>query len=127
MKPDEFALLVEGVAPGVQQKSVLDTIRFRVGGRTFATLGWPTDGWAVVKLSVADQHKALFTSDAFTREPDHRRNSGVTLVRLEGVDPDILADVLGCAWRLAYLGGGQSGAAAHSARRARRASAIGLA
>lgn len=127
MKPDEFVQLVESIAPGVQQKPVLDTIQFRLGGNTFAILGWPADGWAVVKLSAIDQRKALFSSDAFAREPGHRRNSGVTLVRLKGVDQDLLGDVLACAWRLAYLGAGRARSADQSPRPARRASASGLA
>ena len=95
------------LVPEVQRKPVLDTVQFRVGAKAFATLGWPSEGWAAVKLSAADQRQALAGSDAFIRDPGRRRNSGVTLVRLKAADPDILADVIGTAWRQAYLGSGR--------------------
>lgn len=107
MTPDDFVQLVERIVPEVQRKPVLDTLRFRVGAKTFATLGWPAEGWAVVKLSAADQRLALAASNALAREPGRRRNSGVTLVRLKGADPAVLADVIGAAWRQAYLGPGR--------------------
>ncbi|SFI51539.1 MmcQ/YjbR family DNA-binding protein [Caulobacter sp. UNC279MFTsu5.1] len=102
MTADEFGEMIERVAPGVQRKPVLETTQFRVGHKTFATLGWPSEGWAVVKLSLAEQRRVLAASDAFAREPGRRRNSGVTLVRLQGLDPELLADVLAVAWREAY-------------------------
>lgn len=104
MTPDDFVQLVERVVPDVQRKPVLDTLQFRVGGNAFATLGWPSEGWAVVKLSAIDQRRALAASDAFARDPERRRNSGVTRVRLQGIDPAVLAEVVGAAWRHAYLG-----------------------
>lgn len=114
MTPDDFVQLVERVVPEVQRKPILDTVRFRVGAKTFATLGWPAEGWAVVKLSAADQVQALAASDAFAREPGRRRNSGVTLVRLKGADPDILADVIGAAWRQVYRVSGRKAASGAS-------------
>ena len=32
-------------------KPILETVQFRVGGKGFATLGWPEAGWAVVKVA----------------------------------------------------------------------------
>ena len=107
MTPDDFVQLVERIVPEVQRKSVLETVQFRVGSKAFATLGWPAEGWAAVKLSAGDQRRALTGSDAFVRDPGRRRNSGVTLVRLKAADPDILADVIGAAWRQAYHGSGR--------------------
>jgi hypothetical protein len=86
----------------VQVQPVLDAVQFRVGGRAFATLGWPADGWAVVKLSPADQARALAGSEALTAEPGRRRGTGVTLVRLKGIDEAAMAEVLAAAWREAY-------------------------
>jgi len=115
MTADEFGDLVERLGPGVTRKPVLDTVQFRLGKKTFATLGWPAEGWAVIKLGLADQKAALAASEAFAREPGRRRNSGVTLVRLRAADPAALADVLAAAWRHAYAsaprGGGQAAAA----------------
>lgn len=103
MTPDDFVQLVERIVPDVQRQPVLDTLRFRVGAKTFATLGGAAEGWAVVKLSAADQALTLAASDAFAREPGRRRSSGVTLVRLKGAEPAVLAHVIGAAWRQAYL------------------------
>ena len=50
MTPDAFHALVLQLA-AVRAKPVLDTIQFQVAARTFATLGWPAVGWAVIKLS----------------------------------------------------------------------------
>lgn len=101
MTPETFSQLIEQVAPGAQIKLVLDTVQFRLGGKAFATLNWPAKGWAVVKLSSADQRLALSRSEAFAREPGRRR-PGVTLVRLKGVDQALMAEVLAAAWREAY-------------------------
>lgn len=111
MTPDEFMDLAAGIGPDVQRKPVLDTVQYRVGAKVFATLGWPAEGWAVVKLNAGDQRRALAASNAFAREPGRRRNSGVTLIHLKTVDRALLAEVLGAAWRQAYLGCGRAGAA----------------
>ncbi|MBP7703735.1 MAG: MmcQ/YjbR family DNA-binding protein [Caulobacter sp.] len=86
--------------PGVSEKVILDRISFTVRGKTFATEGWPEEGWAVVKLSLADQ-KRLCASIAIRPEPE-RGAAGVTLVRLPAVEDDVLAEVLTAAWTLAY-------------------------
>lgn len=101
MTPEAFIDLITRLAPGAQARTVLDSVRFCIGDKVFATLHWPERGWAVVKLSPADQKKALARSDGFTRELGRRR-SGVTLIRLAAVDELVLADVLTAAWRAAY-------------------------
>ncbi len=88
--------------PGVSEKVILDRISFMVRGTTFATEGWPEDGWAVVKLSPADQ-KRLAASIAIKPEPE-RGAAGVTLIRLQGVGDALLQEVLTAAWALAYGG-----------------------
>jgi len=88
--------------PGVSEKVILDRISFMVRGTTFATEGWPEDGWAVVKLSPADQ-KRLAASIAIKPEPE-RGAAGVTLIRLQGVGDALLLEVLTAAWALAYGG-----------------------
>lgn len=102
MTPDAFTNLAARLGPGVQVRPVLDAVQFRVGGRAFATLGWPAEGWAVVKLNPSDQARALAHSDALTAEPGRRRKSGVTLVRLKAIDEAAMAEVLAAAWREAY-------------------------
>lgn len=102
MTPEAFSTLAARLGATVQVRPVLDTTQFRVGGAAFATLGWPEDGWAVVKLSLKDQAAALALSDAVTIDPQRPRNSGVTLVRLKGIDEDAMAFILSTAFSHAY-------------------------
>lgn len=104
MTPETFSTLAGRLGQGVQAQPVLETIQFKVAGKAFATLGWPEAGWAVVKLALRDQVTAMSLSDAVTPEPGRRRNSGVTLVRLEKADPDVVAHVLAAAFNYAYRG-----------------------
>lgn len=97
--------------PGVSEKIILERISFMVRGKTFATEGWPEDGWAVVKLSAADQRR-LSSSIAIKPEPE-RGAAGVTLIRLQGVGDELLLEVLTAAWTLAY-GGARVGARAQA-------------
>lgn len=100
MTPDAFHALVLQLA-AVRAKPVLDTIHFQIAERTFVTLGWPAVGWAVIKLSDADQRRALKLHPAFRAETGPRGRRGVTLVSLETVSEDHLAEVLACGWRQA--------------------------
>lgn len=114
MTPEAFTTLIDRVAPGARARPVLDTVRYCVGDKAFATLNWPEQGWAVIKLSDAEQRKALARSDGFMRERGRRR-SGVTLVRLDAVSEALVAEVVAAAWRLAY---GASGLRARAQTRA---------
>ncbi|WP_168072261.1 MmcQ/YjbR family DNA-binding protein [Caulobacter sp. SSI4214] len=105
MTPDAFSNLASRLAPGVQVRPVLDAVQFRVGDKAFATLGWPAPGWAVIKLSRKDQAKAIVQSDAVTVEPGRRRATGVTLVRLQGVDEALMAEMLSAAFGEVYSPG----------------------
>jgi hypothetical protein len=101
MTPEAFTALIDRLAPGARVRLVMDTVRFCVGAKAFATLNWPGQGWAVLKLAQDDQKRLLARSDGFTREPGRRR-CGVTLVRLEAVSELELADAIAAAWRYAY-------------------------
>ena len=100
MTPDAFHALVLQFA-AVRAKPVLDSIQFQIAARTFVTLGWPAVGWAVIKLSETDQRRALKLDPAFRAEAGPRGRRGVTLVSLETVREDHLAEVLACGWRKA--------------------------
>jgi hypothetical protein len=101
MTPEAFTTLIDRLAPGARVRLVMDTVRFCIGAKAFATLNWPGQGWAVLKLADADQKRVLARSGGFTRERGRRR-SGVTLVRLEAVSELDLADAIAAAWRYAY-------------------------
>lgn len=99
MTPDEFARLALGLGSNVVAKPILETIQMQIGGKTFATVGWPAQGWAVVKLDPLDQAWGLGLSDALAAEPGRRRKAGIVLARLAGLDAGAAAELLAAAWR----------------------------
>ena len=54
MTADSFRALALAL-PGVEERAHMSHPDFRVGGRIFATLGYPGAGWAMVALTPADQ------------------------------------------------------------------------
>lgn len=109
MSPHPFALVALSL-PGVTAKAILDTQVFRVRQTTFATLGWPEPGWAVIKLSLGDQKRLLAQSSALAAEPGPRGKQGVTLMRLDAASEALVAETLRAAW--SRLDGGRRRAAA---------------
>ncbi|CAN5253155.1 hypothetical protein BH10PSE4_BH10PSE4_03150 [soil metagenome] len=100
MTPDAFIAIGSGLAM-VKAKTVLGAVRLAVGGKTFATVGWPEAGWAVVKLTRDDQKGLIALSNALASEPGQRGSKGVTLVRLAAINEPAASRVLLAAWRLA--------------------------
>jgi hypothetical protein len=73
---------------------------FRVGGKIFATLGYPHDGVGVVMLSPQDQD--LITRDhpqTFAPVPNKWGANGSTTVTLRGAGQTAVAGALEAAWR----------------------------
>ena len=54
MMPNQFRRLALAI-PGAVEASHMNHPDFRIGGRIFATLGYPDDHFGMVKLSPADQ------------------------------------------------------------------------
>lgn len=98
MTPEAFIAVASGLAM-VKAKTVLGAVRLAVGGANFATVGWPQAGWAVVRLTPADQKGLMTLTDALAPEPGRRRGKGVTLVRLAALDDAVAAQVLMASWR----------------------------
>lgn len=73
---------------------------FRVGGRIFATLGYPDKKWGMVSLT-PDQQRAWVRAhpDAFTPVKGAWGEQGATGVRLDAVDEEALGEALTRAWR----------------------------
>jgi hypothetical protein len=84
--------------PGVEEKLSYGTPGFRVGGTLIARI--KEDGGTLVVGADFDEREALMRVDPaaffFT---DHYRDNDWVLVRLEKVDPKLLAPVLENAWR----------------------------
>ncbi|PIB92564.1 MmcQ/YjbR family DNA-binding protein [Caulobacter sp. FWC2] len=102
MTPDDFTALAKGLGPSVQSKTIFETVQFRVGGKAFATSGWPAVGWAVVKVAPLRQAWALSLSDGVAPEPGRRRKAGIVLMRLAVIDEAVASELLAAAWSFAH-------------------------
>jgi len=73
---------------------------FRVGGKIFATLGYPDDGWGMVKLT-PDQQEALVSAEpsVFVPVKGGWGRGGATNVRLRAARAASLRLALATAWR----------------------------
>jgi hypothetical protein len=73
---------------------------FRVGGRIFATLGFPDRKWGMVALTPDQQRTSLREHpDVFTPAKGAWGEQGATLVRLGAIDEETLGEALTQAWR----------------------------
>jgi hypothetical protein len=73
---------------------------FRVGGRIFATLGYPDRGFGMVKLRPEQQELFMRVApDAFEASKGAWGRRGSTLVRLERATTATLRDAVTAAWR----------------------------
>ena len=89
------ALSLSGALEGAHQGHA----DFRVGNRIFATLGYPDDGWGMVKLTPEQQ--SILTAaepDIFRPVPGGWGKRGSTLVRLTKTDAATLRSALTLAW-----------------------------
>jgi uncharacterized protein YdhG (YjbR/CyaY superfamily) len=73
---------------------------FRVGGKVFATLGYPDDGWGMVKLT-PDQQEALVSAEpsVYVAVRGGWGRRGATNVRLRAAKAASLRVALATAWR----------------------------
>lgn len=86
--------------PEVSEGAHMGHADFRVTGRVFATLGYPRAGWAMVKLTPAQQDlyvRAL--PEEFVPVPGAWGRAGCTNVRLRRVAMAVARDALTDAWR----------------------------
>src|SRR6476620_9113323 len=73
---------------------------FRVGGKIFATLGYPDEDFAMVKLSADDQKEFVRTSPGvFTPVKGAWGRQGGTTIYLPAATIDIVREALTAAWR----------------------------
>jgi len=72
---------------------------FRVGGKIFATLGYPDEGHGMVVLPPEEQARFVKSDPAaFTPAKGAWGRRGSTCVRLEAVDPSRLWRAIEIAW-----------------------------
>jgi len=73
---------------------------FRVGGRIFATLGYPNKDWAVVKLTREEQKEFVRTNrDVFKPVKSGWGRQGQTNIHLPAANIHIVRKALAVAWR----------------------------
>lgn len=73
---------------------------FRVGGRIFATLGYPDLGWGMVKLNPEQQHECTHSEpEAFVPVKGGWGRKGATSVRLKKARAATLRSAMAAAWR----------------------------
>jgi len=73
---------------------------FRVGGKIFATLGYPDAGWGMVKLT-PEQQEAFVSAEPSVFQPVKGGwgQKGATIVRLQAARTQSLRVALAAAWK----------------------------
>ena len=73
---------------------------FRVGGRIFATLGYPDREWGMVNLTPEQQRAQVKEyPKAFVPVKGAWGEQGCTNVRLDAIDDEALGEAMTLAWR----------------------------
>ncbi len=85
--------------PEAEERAHMEHADFRVGGRIFATLGYPDRGWGMVKL-FPDEQRDLLKSEpkAFVPAKGAWGRKGSTCVRLKSAKAATLRKAIGAAW-----------------------------
>jgi hypothetical protein len=79
---------------------------FRVGGRIFASLGYPDQKWGAVMLTPEQQREFVRANQGvFVPAAGAWGEQGSTTVRLDAVDEETLGEALTMAWRNAVAKG----------------------
>src|SRR5215467_1480466 len=100
MNPADFRRIALSLE-GVEEYSHSGLPAFRVGGRKFASLASPADGYGNLMLSLEQQ--AAFVEEApevFLPIPGGWGRMGHTHIRLAAADRDVLTGALQTAWKL---------------------------
>ncbi len=80
----------------------MDHPDFRVAGKIFATLGYPEEGWGMVKLTPVEQEQFVKGQPSvFVPAKGAWGQRGATCVRLKSVRKPSLRRALAAAWLLA--------------------------
>ena len=99
MKPNEFRELALSF-PEVIESAHMHHPDFRVGGRIFATLGYPDENSAMVKLSPEEQNEFVRTSPGvFKLVKGAWGRQGSTNIYLPAVKIETVRKALIAAWR----------------------------
>jgi hypothetical protein len=98
MIADDFRRLALAM-PGAVESNHSKHPDFRVGGKIFATLGYPDSQWAMVKLTPEQQRAAITVmAEVFSPANGAWGRRGSTLVRLEHADERVARSAIEMAW-----------------------------
>lgn len=85
--------------PEVEERVHMEHPDFRVRGKIFATLGYPDQGWGMVKLTPEQQRVFVQANpDVFVLARGAWGLRGSTLVRLRAADQDTVREAMKAAW-----------------------------
>lgn len=99
MTPSGFRRIALGLEDAVEQAHH-DHPDFRVGGRIFATLGYPDKQWGMVVLTPDQQRRFVRDyPDVFVPAAGAWGAQGSTTVRLAKIDEEVLGEALTLARR----------------------------
>ena len=99
MGPEAFRKLARSL-PGAEEREHMLHPDFRVGGKIFATLGYPDEHWAMVKLTTEQQEELIHSHpDVFVPVKGAWGRRGCTSLRLKAVTAVLAKTALQMAWR----------------------------
>src|SRR6476646_5413947 len=99
MTPNEFRKLALSFPEAIESAHMRHP-DFRVGGRIFATLGYPNQNSATVKLSPDEQKEFIGSHpDVFQPAKGDWGRQGSTIVHLPVATIEIVREALAAAWR----------------------------
>jgi hypothetical protein len=103
MTPDEFRSIALSL-PGAVESAHMRHPDFRCKGRVFATLGYPEEGWGMVKLT-PDQQRHLLNKapGVFDRASGAWGRSGCTVIRLALAKKAVVKGAILAAFKNAAL------------------------
>jgi hypothetical protein len=85
--------------PDVEERGHMDHPDFRVGGKIFATLGYPDKSWGMVKLTPEQQRMFVQANpNVFVPANGAWGLQGSTLVRLKAANTDTVHEAMTAAW-----------------------------
>ena len=86
--------------PGASESAHMNHPDFRLGGKIFASLGYPGEGWGMVKLTPAQQESLIRQSPkAFVPCAGAWGRAGSTSVELALVSKSVVRAALEAAWK----------------------------
>jgi hypothetical protein len=98
MTPDDFRTIALSF-PAAVESAHMSHPDFRVRGKIFATLGYPDDNWAVVKLTAAEQKGFVRSAPSLFRPVKGAwGRRGNTNLYLPAANIDRVREALGIAW-----------------------------